>query len=244
MNREVTAEEQNSCWIHYLGNNSLPFLVHDLNNYLMVVNAHVAIARTRHDKIDKRLAKIDAGLHLISLLLRQAFPGGEAQENIETIDTAALRQAFAAMAQFLITDADIQYEITQHGQHVAIRFRWNTLLRVLSNLLTNAKEAMPSGGKITVKITHDLSDHVNGWRGESGMVVILLQDQGVGIPEENLPSIFLPGFSTKKRGSGLGLAFCRAAIEKNGGCLEVSSTPGAGTTFTIRLPAFPCCPSC
>ncbi|HEX8070581.1 MAG TPA: ATP-binding protein, partial [Pyrinomonadaceae bacterium] len=76
-------------------------------------------------------------------------------------------------------------------------------------------------------------------RNEDGRVLIEVSDTGVGIASENLTKIFDPFFTTKEigRGTGLGLAVCYGIVEEHGGHLDVQSTVGVGTTFTIRLPA-------
>jgi signal transduction histidine kinase len=97
---------------------------------------------------------------------------------------------------------------------------------VLSNLIRNAREAMPQGGRLTVQA-----------RADGDGVEIAVIDTGVGIPAEKLSRIMEPLYSTKARGLGLGLAISRAILEKNRGELRVVSQPGKGTTFTVRLTA-------
>ncbi|HET6850881.1 MAG TPA: response regulator [Pyrinomonadaceae bacterium] len=95
-------------------------------------------------------------------------------------------------------------------------------------LATNALDAMGDSGVLTIK-----------GRNEDDKVVVEVSDTGVGIPPENLPKIFEPFFTTKEigRGTGLGLAVCYGILTEHGGTLDVQSTVGAGTTFTISLSA-------
>jgi two-component system NtrC family sensor kinase len=95
-------------------------------------------------------------------------------------------------------------------------------------LSTNAIDAMPEGGRLTL-----------GARNENGHVLIEVSDTGLGIAPENLTKIFDPFFTTKEvgRGTGLGLAVCYGIVTEHGGRLEVQSAVGKGTTFTISLPA-------
>jgi len=104
------------------------------------------------------------------------------------------------------------------------------LRQVLLNLLNNAAEAMPSGGTITVS-TRDVDAGGPG-------VEIAIEDTGCGIPDENLPKLFSPFFTTKPigRGTGLGLAISYGIIKMHRGAIDVQSKVGVGTTFTIRLP--------
>jgi signal transduction histidine kinase len=97
--------------------------------------------------------------------------------------------------------------------------------RVLDNLIRNAVEAMPEGGEL----------RISGWRGEKGLV-IEVSDTGEGIREEALEDLFKPFHSTKPGGMGLGLAYCKRAVEAHGGSIAVESEVGGGTTFMVLLP--------
>jgi signal transduction histidine kinase len=105
------------------------------------------------------------------------------------------------------------------------------LQQVLINLLTNAIEATPAGGRVEVTGAHRDDD------GRPG-VAVEVRDTGSGIPEDVLPRIFDPFFSTKpvREGAGLGLAICRDLVRSNGSEIQVASRPGEGTTFTVWLP--------
>jgi PAS domain S-box-containing protein len=99
------------------------------------------------------------------------------------------------------------------------------LKRVLVNLAINAIQAMPDGGKLTIRATHDES-----------AVLISVIDTGVGIADEFKPKIFQPLMTTKARGQGLGLAVVKRLVEAQGGTISFQSTLGAGTEFKIVLP--------
>ncbi len=108
--------------------------------------------------------------------------------------------------------------------------------QLLLNLLINARQAMPRGGRIVLRLGYDP---------ESQMVELVVRDYGCGIPPEILPRIFEPFFTTKdgsdgsgKGGTGLGLALCREIVENHGGRIRVESTVGVGTAFIIRFPAY------
>jgi two-component system NtrC family sensor kinase len=94
--------------------------------------------------------------------------------------------------------------------------------------MSNAVEAMPQGGKLTIR-THP---------GPSGMVSVVVDDTGVGIPPENLAKLFTPFFTTKPigKGTGLGLAIIYGIIKMHRGQINVQSKVGSGTSFTIQLP--------
>lgn len=98
---------------------------------------------------------------------------------------------------------------------------------VLGNLVRNACEAMPQGGRLTLSAR----------RRDDGHLELHVADTGVGIPPEVIARVMEPLYTTKAKGLGLGLALCRAIVDKMKGSLSVTSTPGAGSTFTVRLAA-------
>ncbi|NQU24765.1 MAG: sensor histidine kinase [Candidatus Nealsonbacteria bacterium] len=110
----------------------------------------------------------------------------------------------------------------------------NQIQQVLLNLLINARQAMPNGGRLAIKLRHDTKE---------GMVDLVVRDYGSGIPPEKLPRIFDSFYTTKsgpdasgKGGTGLGLSMCRDIIEAHHGRIQVQSTLGKGTAFTLKLP--------
>ncbi len=99
------------------------------------------------------------------------------------------------------------------------------LKQAFLNLILNALQAMPDGGTLT--IATELHE---------AQAAILFIDTGRGIPPADLERIFNPFFTTRKEGTGLGLAITHRIIQGNGGRIDVTSRPGAGTTFTVFLP--------
>jgi signal transduction histidine kinase len=95
------------------------------------------------------------------------------------------------------------------------------------NLLRNSREAMPRGGTVTVSTR----------LGEGGVQEVEVRDTGGGIPEEDMPRIFDPFYSTKERGTGLGLAFSLQVLKEHGGSISCRSELGRGTSFVVRIPA-------
>ena len=102
------------------------------------------------------------------------------------------------------------------------------MMRVFINLIKNAIDAMPEKG--TLEITsHQIK----------GKVEIAFADTGIGIPDEVLPKLFSPLFTTKAQGMGFGLAICKRIVESHGGTITVKTAVNKGTTFTITLPVKP-----
>jgi signal transduction histidine kinase len=117
----------------------------------------------------------------------------------------------------------------QYGKIPRVRCHPNRLNQVFMNLLVNAAQAIPGQGTIRIETS-----------AKGNVVRIAFSDTGTGIPEENLPKIFDPGFTTKGVGvgTGLGLGICYQIIQEHGGTIHVESGDG-GTTFTIELPLRP-----
>jgi signal transduction histidine kinase len=102
------------------------------------------------------------------------------------------------------------------------------LHQVISNLVVNARDAMPAGGVITIAADVEPTD--------ASRVRIRVSDTGVGIAPEVLPRIFEPLYTTKQKGTGLGLSVVQQTVERNFGTISVQSSLGKGTTFQILLP--------
>jgi two-component system sensor histidine kinase HydH len=131
----------------------------------------------------------------------------------------------------------VEMEATQLGVEVTrttdqeapalVMMDGDQITQVFLNILLNAVEACPKGGKVTV-----------GRRVEDDLVSVVVADTGEGIPPEHLDKLFDPFFTTKKKGTGLGLAIVKTIIEGHNGGLEVESEPGEGTKFIITFKAF------
>lgn len=136
----------------------------------------------------------------------------------------------------IIEDLLLKYDIPKcikASTHVAngakkIKADPTFLKRILGNLMTNAVQAMASGGNLTINA-----------RREATNVVITVQDTGVGIPEEVKSKLFTPLFTTKSKGQGFGLAVVKRLVEALNGTITFESKEGEGTTFTIKLPHLP-----
>ncbi|MDQ1281645.1 MAG: hypothetical protein QG670_2910 [Thermoproteota archaeon] len=100
------------------------------------------------------------------------------------------------------------------------------MTRVLINLITNAIQAMPKGGRLTLEIQR-----------EGNSIQFSVSDTGVGIPEDVRPKLFTPLFTTKSKGQGFGLAVCKRIVESHGGEITFESAEGKGTTFSVRIPS-------
>ncbi len=136
----------------------------------------------------------------------------------------------ATLAQVSLTE-NIETETKIDKSLPQISADSQLLRRVFFNLFTNAVQAMPNGGKLTVKAQAKKSTKEN-----DKAIIIHVKDTGVGIPESVKPKIFRPLFTTKSKGQGFGLAVCQRVIEAHGGTITFKSQEGKGTQFTVELP--------
>jgi two-component system, NtrC family, sensor kinase len=127
-----------------------------------------------------------------------------------------------------LSAAEIAHEVDAPAADTPILVDATNFELSLLNLMTNAVDAMPNGGRLRIRVLD-----------EQNRVRIEISDTGHGIPDQLLPSIFEPWVSTKTpgRGTGLGLAIARDVVSAHGGTISVASTVGVGTTFTIDLPS-------
>jgi len=110
--------------------------------------------------------------------------------------------------------------------------------QVLANLVVNGLQAMPSGGRLTLRLGRRYATPPSDVDGPAGeYATITVEDQGDGIVQEDLPRIFEPFFTTKDvgEGTGLGLSVAYGIVREHGGWIDVESTPGAGSRFTCFL---------
>jgi signal transduction histidine kinase len=113
------------------------------------------------------------------------------------------------------------------------------LQQVIANLLLNAIQAMPGGGRVDVSLAIARANKPGDATGERDWVRLVIADRGSGIAPQNLQRIFEPFFTTKGvgEGTGLGLSVCYGIVEEHGGWIAVDSTVGEGSIFRVYLPA-------
>lgn len=209
---------------------------HEFNNVLMTIINYAKMGlRSRDDATrDKAFDKILAASQKAARITNSIL--GVARNRSEAFEPTELRPLIEDALVLLEREMN-KYRIrveTQYEPAPPAMVHGNQIQQILLNLLINARQAMRGGGRIWIKLSHDPSDN---------MVVLLVRDEGAGIPADQLTRIFDPFFSTKsgpdetgKGGTGLGLAACRRIVEAHRGRIRVQSTVGKGTAFTILLP--------
>lgn len=211
---------------------------HEFNNVLMTVINYAKLGiRNRDDASrDKALSRIlnaaQRAAKITSTILAQAR---NRSESLEPTDLGGIIRDSLVLLEREMRKYRIAVEIDLDPDTPAAMASGNQIQRVLLNLLINARQSMPEGGTILIRLAPSSSS--------GDMVELTVRDSGSGIPKETLPQIFDAFYSTKdgpdesgKGGTGLGLAACKEIIDAHQGRIRVESTVGRGTAFIIRLP--------
>ena len=138
---------------------------------------------------------------------------------------------------FALSGSSISPEFSIPADIWLCDFDENQMAQVFDNIVINARQAMPLGGKIDVTIRNAASGEAPEILPRNNYVCVSIRDYGAGIVKEHLPRIFDPFFTTKHQGNGLGLAVSYAIVKKHDGLIEAESVLGEGTTFHLYLPA-------
>jgi CheY-like chemotaxis protein len=219
-------------------------IAHDFNNMLTGIIGNINLARIEDDAAHSRELLEEAEREVLQArgLTQQLLTFAKGGAPVRSVhDLAHILQETVS---FALRGSDVSASFDLPADLWWASIDKGQLSQVFSNIVINADEAMPAGGTISVvarNITVDDGAYPDLAPGD--YVRIDLSDTGVGIAETDLRKIFDPFFSTKRRGSGLGLATSYAIVHKHDGTIGVVSTPGAGTTFSILLPAVPAGPS-
>jgi two-component system, cell cycle sensor histidine kinase and response regulator CckA len=216
-------------------------VAHDFNNMLTAILGNVALAMssTSLDELQPLLTEVREAAERSASLTAQllAFARRQVIEP-KVIDPNSLIQRLNALLGRVLGE---HIKLTVELRSTAcVRVDASQLEQVVLNLVTNARDSMPSGGQLSVQTSDvELSDsqargHLDATRGS--YVRIAVSDTGGGIPAEALPHVFEPFFTTRQGGTGLGLATCYGIVKQSGGHITVHTTLDQGTTFVVYLP--------
>ncbi|MGZ7057788.1 MAG: PAS domain-containing hybrid sensor histidine kinase/response regulator [Candidatus Angelobacter sp.] len=217
---------------------------HDFNNLLMVIlaNSDLLLAKNLPAAQHRYIEQIKAATDRASQLTRQLLAFSRKQVLYPTVlDPNEIVHDVGKILQRLIGE-DVRVLLELETGLGSIRADRGQIEQILMNLATNARYAMPSGGKFTIRTTNAELGNADVARFpyvKAGPYIRLsVIDTGVGMSEEVRARIFEPFFTTKPqgRGTGLGLSIVYGIVKQSGGYVWVSSTPGNGTTFDIYLP--------
>lgn len=210
-------------------------IAHELNNPLATVSlrletvlAKTAVDDSRRRPLEIVQQEVERMARLVGNLLQFIRPG---REQVSTVNVCEEILKTIELTEHYFRKRQVQVE-THFAPDVPLIYADRQHLRqVFLNLFTNAADAMPNGGRLTLRVHPGELESVPA-------VVIEVRDTGIGIPAELLERVYEPFFTTKEegKGTGLGLAICKRIILQHHGKLELSSALGEGTTFRVILP--------
>jgi two-component system NtrC family sensor kinase len=226
-------------------------LAHELNNPLQAIHNSVHLLLNRPLSEEKRLRYLEMTSEeierLISIVQRTLDFYRPSREGMRLVEVNEILDVALTLIEAQLQERNVQ--VVREGPE---RLPWvfaisNHLKQVCFNLIFNATDAMPEGGELRVRTYVAAAGDgdgagfvsVSGGRGAElagPAVVVEISDTGTGIPAQELPKIFEPFYTTRVKGTGLGLAVSYSIIEQHHGELAVRSVEGEGTTFRIRLP--------
>ncbi|MBU2559376.1 HAMP domain-containing protein, partial [archaeon] len=204
-------------------------VAHEINNPLanISLNAQMLLQDVTDEKVIGRLTKIENNVDRATRIVKSLLEFSRTPEFHPTLtDINELISKTLDIVEHEVKRLEVIKKFQKELPPVPVDP--NQLQQVIMNMITNAAQAMPGGGTLTLR-TEKIGD----------IVEIEIRDTGDGISGENLTKIFDPFFTTKKvgKGTGLGLSISYRIIEKHGGYIDVDSEPGKGTSFTIKLPS-------
>ena len=209
---------------------------HEFNNVLMTILNYAKMgmrhkdAATRDKCFDKILLSANRAATITNTVLSMARNRSGGQESTDLVQLVE--------NTLLLLEREMnKYRVVVEKNFQSIPLAYvngNQVQQVLLNLLINARQAMPGGGRLWIKLLYDA---------ENDMIDLVVRDNGCGIPADKLPRIFDSFYTTKsgpdasgKGGTGLGLSMCRDILEAHHGRIRVDSSVGKGTAFTLKLP--------
>jgi PAS domain S-box-containing protein len=214
-------------------------IAHDFNNLLTGIFGSIQLARQELPDasapaihLDKATGVFERAKDLTQRLL--TYTKGKTT-GMGAVEIDAILRECCALS---LSGANIQCRTKLADGLWTVRADANQLAQVLNNIIINARQAMKNGGRLEISAqNHSLEANQVGRLPAGKYVAVAIKDEGGGIPENVITRIFDPFFTTKTGGSGLGLTTSLAIIHEHGGHIGVASSAGAGSTFTVWLPA-------
>lgn len=208
-------------------------VAHEVNNPLAIIKTSLDIVNKRlpgGDRNKENLDIVEEEIERIARTIRQLFDFSRPANDVSLLQVNEVIQNLMKFMEASLAARQIESRLELADALPRVRMSLDQLKQVLLNLIKNAQEAMPQGGKLHITTTP-----------YPGGLIIGVADTGMGVPQEQLPLLFKSFFTTKKpeEGRGLGLSVSANIIKSYGGDIGVKSEPGKGTVFRIFLPEYP-----
>jgi PAS domain S-box-containing protein len=214
-------------------------IAHDFNNLLTAILGNISLAGLHvntPDKIGSYLKNTETAIQRAKGLTQQLLTFSKGGAPIKR--TSTISDLIADSSRFILRGSGVDCRFEFETELWTAEVDEGQLSQVTQNLVINASQAMEGAGIITIRGRNMCIDNTTDIPLPPGNYIeIQFEDQGCGIPEEQLSKIFDPYFTSKQSGSGLGLAICYSIIKNHDGLIAVRSEQGVGTCFSIYLPA-------
>jgi PAS domain S-box-containing protein len=213
-------------------------IAHDFNNLLTAIFGNITLAKmyaNRQSDVYKRLEESEKAAERARDLTQQLLTFSKGGAPVKK--TIALQELGKESANFVLRGSNVKCEFSFPADLWHVEADEGQISQVLNNIIINANHAMSEGGTVQMYCGNVVVDQSDPLLAKGKYILISIMDHGTGITKEHLSKIFDPYFTTKKKGSGLGLSTSYSIVRSHGGHITVESFPGIGTTFKIYLPA-------
>lgn len=215
-------------------------IAHDFNNILTAVLGNISCVTAKMDRADQaheRLAAAQKATVRAKNLTQQLLTFAKGGAPI--LKTAHIGDLVKDTIEFSLTGSNVTADLKIAEDLWTAEIDGGQIGQVVQNLIINAREAMQDSGVITIAVDNFAGAKDGVTAPPGGYVRIAVADRGTGIPKEHLGMIYDPYFTTKDKGSGLGLATVYSIVKRHGGHITAESTVGSGSLFSVYLPALP-----
>jgi PAS domain S-box-containing protein len=214
-------------------------IAHDFNNILTAVMGNITLSLLKSppgSEVHGLLKSAEKAVLRASDLTQQLLTFSKGGDPIK--EDAPIKELVMESANFVLRGSNVTCSCSFEDDILTLEVDKGQISQVIQNLILNAVQAMPGGGVVEVTVENAVLESGQvSFLTAGEYVKIAIRDHGIGIDKRYLQKIFDPYFTTKKKGSGLGLSIVYSILKKHNGTITVASEPGKGTVFTIYLPA-------
>ena len=215
-------------------------IAHDFNNILTMILGNISLAKMYmgkdQEKALEKLINAEQAISRAKDLTQQLLTFSKGGAPIKKV--VAIDDFLKDVCQFALTGTPVICKFDLDHDLLPVEIDEGQMTQAIGHIVINGHQAMPEGGTIRIKAENSIVGTSADNLPAGKYIKISITDEGNGIPDEYLNKIFDPYFTTKQKGSGLGLAVCYSVIKNHKGHIKVESTLGVGTTFHIYLPVF------
>jgi two-component system NtrC family sensor kinase len=218
-------------------------VAHELGTPLNVIAGHAKMIRseegTHQEDLDSAQVIGEQSARMTAIIRQLLDFARRGKPHLENGDLWVVADRTAKMLAHLALQQHVTLQLAPIDGRGRVRMDEAQMQQVIANLVLNAIQAMPNGGRVHITLDQVRASQPGRASGERDYVRLVVADEGTGIPSEHLPRVFEPFFTTKDvgDGTGLGLSVCYGIVQEHGGWVEVDSEVGKGSRFSVYLPA-------